>query len=96
MESKADSVAIEEIRARLDKVRKERPTVALVLSGGGAKGAAEVGALRYLESIGMPVDLVLGTSIGGLLGGLYSIGYRAAEMDTAGLPPPLRLWLRRR
>ena len=82
VESKADSVAIEEIRARLDKVRKERPTVALVLSGGGAKGAAEVGALRYLESIGMPVDLVLGTSIGGLLGGLYSIGYRAAEMDT--------------
>ena len=82
VESKADSVAIEEIRARLNEVRKERPTVALVLSGGGAKGAAEVGALKYLESIGMPVDLVLGTSIGGLLGGLYSIGYRSAEMDT--------------
>lgn len=80
--SEADSVAIREIRARMDKVKKHRPAVALVLSGGGAKGAAEVGALKYLESIGMPVDLVVGTSIGGLLGGLYSIGYRSAEMDT--------------
>lgn len=79
---KADSLAALPFKARMDSIRQHRPTVALVLSGGGAKGAAEVGALRYLESIGMPVDLVVGTSIGGLLGGLYSIGYRSAEMDT--------------
>ena len=77
-----DSIAVQPFKARLDSIRQHRPTVALVLSGGGAKGAAHVGALRYLESIGMPVDIVLGTSIGGLIGGLYSVGYRAAELDT--------------
>ena len=66
----------------MDKVRLEqnRPTVALVLSGGGAKGAAQVGALRYIEQTGIPIDFVCGTSIGGLLGGLYSVGYRADDM----------------
>lgn len=77
-----DSLAISEIRARLDNIRKERPTVALVLSGGGAKGAAHIGVIDYLESIDMPVDLVLGTSMGGLMGGLYSLGYDACQMDS--------------
>ena len=78
----ADSLAIAEFRAYLDSVRttQRRPTVALVLSGGGAKGAAEVGVLKYLEEIGMPVDMICGTSIGGLIGGLYSIGYRADDI----------------
>lgn len=58
-----------------------RPTVALVLSGGGAKGAAEVGVLRYIEEQKIPVDLVLGTSIGGLVGALYSLGYNADEIQ---------------
>lgn len=58
-----------------------RPTVALVLSGGGAKGAAEVGVLRYIEEQQIPVDLVLGTSIGGLVGALYSLGYSADEIQ---------------
>ena len=78
----ADSLAQLPFKAHLDSIRAHRPTVALVLSGGGAKGAAEVGALRYLESIGMPVDIVLGTSIGGLVGGLYSIGYRSQDLDS--------------
>ena len=77
-----DSVAAQPFRAHLDSIRRHRPTVALVLSGGGAKGAAHVGALRYLESIGLPVDVVIGTSIGGLVGGLYSVGYGADQMDT--------------
>ena len=78
----ADSLAIAEFRAHLDSVRtaQGRPAVALVLSGGGAKGAAQVGVLKYLEEIGMPVDMVCGTSIGGLIGGLYSIGYRADDI----------------
>ena len=72
------------IRRRLDSIRiaEHRPTVALVLAGGGAKGAAHVGAITYLESIGMPVDIVMGTSMGGLVGGIYALGYDAAHLDS--------------
>ena len=77
-----DSVVVAKMRARMDRIRRRRPTVALVLSGGGAKGAAHVGALRYLEEQGIPVDMVLGTSMGGLVGGLYSIGYSPDFLDS--------------
>ena len=56
--------------------------MALVLSGGGAKGAAHVGVIKYLESIGMPVDVVMGTSMGGLVGGIYALGYDADHLDS--------------
>lgn len=71
------------IRAKMDSIRvnRNRPTVALVLSGGGAKGAASVGAMKYLEKAGIPVDMVLGTSIGGLLGSLFALGYDAEEAE---------------
>ncbi|MCM1501375.1 MAG: patatin-like phospholipase family protein [Bacteroidales bacterium] len=78
----SDSVSVAEIKARMDMIRRERPSVALVLSGGGAKGAAHIGVIKYLEAIDMPVDLVLGTSMGGLLGGLYSLGYTGQQMDS--------------
>lgn len=70
------------LRHHLDSVRRVegRPTVALVLSGGGAKGAAQVGALKYLEEQKIPVDIVMGTSIGGLIGGLYAVGYTSGEL----------------
>lgn len=77
-----DSIAIAKMQYRMERIRRERPTVALVLSGGGAKGAAHVGAIRFLEKVGIPVDMVLGTSMGGLVGGLYSIGYSPAQMDS--------------
>ncbi|HAC41225.1 MAG TPA: hypothetical protein DCF48_06645, partial [Rikenellaceae bacterium] len=64
------------------QIRKTRPTVALVLSGGGAKGAATVGALKYMEQYDIPVDMVVGTSIGGLIGGLYALGYDADYLDS--------------
>ncbi len=75
---------VEKIRHRLDSIRtvRHRPTVALVLSGGGAKGAAHVGVIKYLESIGMPVDIVMGTSMGGLVGGIYALGYDAGQLDS--------------
>lgn len=81
VDPKGDAVFIRQIRSKMNyiRAREHRPTVALLLSGGGAKGAAEVGVIRYLEEIGMPVDMVLGTSIGGLIGGLYSVGYRTEE-----------------
>lgn len=59
-----------------------RPKVALVLGGGGAKGAALVGVLKYVEQAGLPIDMIVGTSIGSIVGGLYSVGYRSTQMDT--------------
>ncbi len=59
-----------------------RPKVGLVLGGGGAKGAAEVGVLKVIERSGIPIDYIAGTSIGAIVGGLYAAGYTAAELDT--------------
>ena len=66
----------------MDAIRKHRPTVALVLSGGGAKGAAHIGAIDFIERLGIPVDMVLGTSMGGLIGSLYALGYNSHQMDS--------------
>ena len=82
IDPKEDSLAVQRMRQRMDQIRKKRPTVALVLSGGGAKGTAHVPIIRYIEELGIPVDLVVGTSMGGLIGGLYSLGYSVDEMDT--------------
>ena len=49
--------------------------VGLALSGGGAKGFAHIGVLKVLEEAKVPVDLVTGTSMGAIVGGLYAIGY---------------------
>lgn len=75
-----DSALVREIRARMDSIRQYRPTVALVLSGGGAKGAAQVGILHYIDSLQIPVDMVLGTSAGGLIGGFYATGYNSDDI----------------
>ena len=48
----------------------QRPKVGVALSGGGAKGAAHIGVLKYMEEIGIPVDYVTGTSMGSIIGGL--------------------------
>ena len=58
----------------------ERPKVALVLSGGGAKGFAHLGVLKVLEEEKIPIDIVVGTSIGSIVGGLYAIGYTADDI----------------
>ena len=62
--------------------RKTRPKVGLVLSGGGAKGMAHIGALKIIEESGIPIDMVVGTSIGSIIGGIYALGYSAEEMDS--------------
>ena len=67
-------------RHRMDSIRRERPTVALVLSGGGAKGAAHIGIIQLIDELNIPIDLVVGTSIGGLLGSFYACGYTGDEM----------------
>ncbi len=58
-----------------------RPKVAVVLSGGGAKGFAHIGVLKVLEEEGIPIDIIVGTSIGGLVGGIYSLGYSAQQIE---------------
>lgn len=63
-------------------IESQRKKVGLVLSGGGAKGMAHIGALKVLEEIGMPIDYIVGTSMGSIIGGLYAIGYTPEQMDS--------------
>lgn len=60
----------------------ERKKVGLVLSGGGAKGVAHIGVLKVLEEAGIPIDYIAGTSMGAIVGGLYSVGYNAKDLDS--------------
>ena len=57
-----------------------RPKVGLVLSGGGAKGAAHIGVLKYIEEAGIPIDYIAGTSMGSIVGGMYALGYTSDEI----------------
>jgi predicted acylesterase/phospholipase RssA/outer membrane translocation and assembly module TamA len=58
-----------------------KPSVALVLSGGGAKGLAHIGVLEILDSAHIPIDLIVGTSMGAAIGGLYAAGYTPKELE---------------
>jgi len=60
-----------------------RPRIGLVLGGGGAKGGAHVGVLKALEEMRIPVDCVVGTSVGSLVGGFYAAGNSAAEVEAS-------------
>lgn len=60
---------------------KRKPKIALVLSGGGAKGLAHIGVLKVLEEVGIVPDIITGTSMGSIIGGLYAIGYTSQELS---------------
>ena len=62
-----------------DPARK--PRVGLVLSGGGARGLTHVGVLKMLEEMKVPVDMVVGTSMGAIIGGLYAAGMGAGDLE---------------
>ena len=62
---------------------RDRPRIGLVLGGGGAKGAAHVGVLTVLEQMRIPVDCVIGTSMGALVGGIYASGVGASDLESA-------------
>ena len=64
-----------------ENVEPQRKKVGVVLSGGGAKGMAHIGVLKVLEKAGIPVDIVTGTSIGSIVGGLYAIGSMVRKQD---------------
>ena len=93
-----------------DEVRAQcraegRPCVGLVLSGGGARGFAHVGVLEVLESLGVRVDVVAGTSMGAMVGGAYAAGFsvediveyrRLSDMGDGTIPDRLALMQRKR
>lgn len=65
------------------------PRTALVLSGGGAKGLAHIGVLRALDSLGIHPDLVVGTSMGAVIGAMYASGYSGATIDSLARAAPI-------
>lgn len=67
------------LNVRLQNVTKDTK-FGLALSGGGAKGFAHIGILKMIDSLGIKVDYITGTSMGGILGGLYAMGYNADEL----------------
>ena len=85
----------------------KRPKICLVLSGGGARGAAHVGVIKVLEEYRVPIDCIAGTSMGALVGGAYASGMSVADMEevNAGItveklfkerPPRQELAMRRK
>jgi NTE family protein len=67
--------------------------VALVLSGGGAKGAIHIGVIRALEDSGIPIDYIAGTSAGAIVGGLYASGYSTEEIEELFLSSEFKNWI---
>ncbi|MBD9477877.1 patatin-like phospholipase family protein [Pseudoxanthomonas sp. PXM02] len=69
-------------RAQAADASASRPKTCLVLGGGGARGGAHVGVLKVLERERIPIDCIVGTSMGAVVGGLYAAGYSADEIQT--------------
>jgi NTE family protein len=66
--------------------------VGLVLSGGGAKGLAHIGVLKQLEKNHIPIDYIVGTSMGAVVGGMYAAGYSPEEIEQVVLSPEFQRW----
>jgi NTE family protein len=67
--------------ALFETMESNRPKIGLVLSGGGARGAAHIGVLKVLEGLHIPIDYIAGTSMGAIVGGLYASGMTPAEIE---------------
>jgi NTE family protein len=67
--------------AQAEEGVRERPRIGLVLSGGGARGAAHIGVLKVLEEMHIPIDAIAGTSMGAVVGGLYASGLSAKDVE---------------
>ena len=74
-------IAVSMIAQQVEPTNKERKKVAVVLCGGGAMGTIHIGALKVLEEAGIPIDMVTGTSMGSIIGGMYAVGYDAADIE---------------
>jgi NTE family protein len=69
--------------AEAQSVQAQHPKIGLVLSGGGARGAAHVGVLKVIEELQIPIDYIAGTSMGAIIGGLYASGMSPEEIEKA-------------
>ena len=69
------------IAAAAETSPPKRPRIGLVLSGGGARGAAHIGVLKVLEELRIPIDVIAGTSMGAIVGGIYAAGSSPAELE---------------
>ena len=67
---------------KAQETQEQEPKVGLVLSGGGAKGFAHIGVLKVIDSLGIRVDYVAGTSMGAIIGSLYASGYSGKQLDS--------------
>ncbi len=74
-------LALSALATGCEAAAKERPTIGLALSGGGARGAAHVGVLKVLEKLRIPIDYIAGTSMGAIVGGLYAAGMSSEELE---------------
>ena len=66
----------------IKKVPKEKPIVSLALSGGGSRAISHIGVLKAIEELKIPIDYIIGTSMGSVVGGLYSAGYKLEDLDS--------------
>ncbi len=66
-------------------LERSKPKIALVLSGGGSRGISQIGVLEALEDAHIPIDMIVGTSMGSIIGGLYASGYSAHQLDSIAL-----------
>jgi len=78
----AAPVRFQDVKPRED-LPKDRPSVCVVLSGGGAKGFAQLPYMEYIDQLDIPIDMVIGCSIGAIVGGFYSAGYSVQEIIDA-------------
>ena len=60
---------------------EDTPKIGLVLSGGGSKGFAHIATLKALDSLNIPIDYIAGTSIGAIVGAMYSLGYTGKQIE---------------
>ncbi|MGB4773817.1 MAG: patatin-like phospholipase family protein, partial [Daejeonella sp.] len=67
--------------------------VGLVFSGGGAKGLAHIGVLKALEENNIPIDYIVGTSMGGIVGGMYAAGYSPAQIEYLASSTDFQNWV---
>ncbi len=95
LETRAQSSRIE-IQLNIDRTQlkkdsfipyyqSQRPKITLALSGGGARGLAQIGVLKAFERHGIPIDGIAGTSMGAIVGGLFAVGYSATEIENLAL-----------
>lgn len=66
----------------VEQVPIAKPKIGLALSGGGSRALSQIGVLKVLEEKNIPIEIIVGTSMGSIIGGLYSAGYRLNELDS--------------